>query len=478
MLNQRFLWGGATAANQIEGGYKEGGRGLASVDVIPKGEQRFAVMSGSLSYKEVNDNAYFPAREAIDHYHHMKEDVALMAEMGFKAYRFSISWSRIYPTGLEEQPNEAGLAFYDALIDELLSYKIEPVVTICHFDVPITLVDRYGSWKSREMVDLYVKFAQTLLLRYRNKVTYWMTFNEINMLMHLPFLGAAITILPTENRQQVLYQAAHHELVASAKVTKIAKGINPDFQIGCMLAAGQFYAETSHPNDVWAAHEKNRENFFFGDVQSRGYYPSYAWRYFEREGIQLDIHSGDLDLLKENTVDFIGFSYYASRMAGTLNENAERSEGNVFATLRNPYLEVSEWGWQIDPVGLRVTMNALYDRYQKPLFIVENGLGANDMLGEDGTVEDEYRINYLREHIREMIKAVDEDGVALLGYTPWGWIDSVSASTGEMKKRYGFVYVDKDNDGAGTLKRYKKQSFYWYKEVIATNGKNCLEKDE
>ncbi|HFI0151038.1 TPA: 6-phospho-beta-glucosidase [Streptococcus suis] len=470
-LSKNFLWGGATAANQIEGGFDKGGRGLGSVDVIPKGEYRFPVMSGKLAYHEVPEGQYYPSHEAIDHYGHVKEDVALMAEMGFKAYRFSVSWSRIFPTGEEVTPNQDGLSFYDTLISELLEHGIEPVITICHFDVPLHLVDKYGSWKSRKMIDAYVHYAETLFKRYKGKVKYWMTFNEINMLMHLPFMGAAISFEDGENRHQVLYQAAHNELVASAKAVAIAKRIDPENQVGCMLAAGQFYAETAHPNDVLAAHEKNRENFFFGDVQARGYYPSYALKFMEREGIVLERESDDDVVLSEGTVDFIGFSYYSSRMAGTLNQDAKRTEGNVFATLRNNYLEASEWGWQIDPVGLRITMNALYDRYQKPLFIVENGLGAQDTL-EEGTVQDDYRIAYLEAHIKEMIKAVELDGVDLIGYTPWGWIDLVSASTGEMKKRYGFVYVDKDNEGNGTLKRYKKKSFDWYRNVIASNGEN------
>lgn len=470
-LPKNFLWGGATAANQLEGGFDKGGRGLGSVDVIPKGEFRFPVMSGKLSYKTVPKGQYYPSREAIDHYGHVKEDIALMAEMGFKAYRFSVSWSRIFPTGEETEPNQAGLDFYDRLIEDLLTYGIEPVITICHFDVPLHLVDKYGSWKNRKMIDFYIKYAETLFTHYKGKVRYWMTFNEINMLMHLPFMGAAISFDEGENQTQVLYQAAHNELVASAKAVKLAKSIDPENQVGCMLAAGQFYAETSHPNDVLAAHEKNRENFFFSDVQARGYYPSYALKFMEREGIKLEKDSEDQAVLREGTVDFIGFSYYSSRMTGTLNQDAERTEGNVFATLRNKYLEASEWGWQIDPVGLRITMNALYDRYQKPLFIVENGLGANDIL-ENETVQDDYRIAYLEAHIKEMIKAVELDGVDLIGYTPWGWIDLVSASTGEMKKRYGFVYVDKDNDGQGSLKRYKKKSFDWYKAVIANNGEN------
>ena len=471
-LRNDFLWGGATAANQVEGGYLEGGKGLASVDMIPKGDYRFPVMRGEMSYKELPEDAYFPAREAVDFYHHYKEDVKLMAEMGFQAYRFSMSWARIFPKGIEEEPNEEGLRFYEDLIDELLSYQIEPVVTICHFDAPLYLVESIGSWKSRDMIAAYEKYCKAIFTRFKGKVKYWMTFNEINMLLHLPFLGAAISFENGENKEQVLYQAAHHELVASARATKLAKEIDPNNQIGCMIAAGQYYAQTCHPNDVLDAIDKNRNNFFFVDIQSRGEYPAYALKFMERKGITLEIEDGDLDTLKENTVDFIGFSYYSSRLTGTLEDNTEKTSGNVFPTLKNPYLERSEWGWQIDPVGLRITMNALYERYQKPLFIVENGLGANDVIDENGSINDDYRIDYLRRHIEEMIKAVDLDGVDLIGYTPWGWIDLVSASSGEMKKRYGFVYVDKDNDGQGTLKRIPKKSFSWYKKVIASNGED------
>lgn len=469
-MRDGFLWGGATAANQVEGGYNEGGKGLGSVDVIPKGEFRFPIMRGEMSYKDLPQDSYYPAREAVDFYHHWKEDVDLMAEMGFKAYRFSISWSRIFPTGIETEPNEEGLLFYEKLIDRLIEKGIEPVVTLCHFDIPLYLVDHYGSWKNRKVIDCYVRYCETLFERFGKKVNYYMTFNEINMILHLPFMGAGLTFEEGENRTQAIYQAAHHELVASALVTKIAKKYNHQVQIGCMIAAGQYYAQTCHPNDVLDAMNKNRDNFFFVDVQSRGEYPSYALKFMEREGIQLDIQEEDLQILKENTVDFIGFSYYSSRLTGTLNVDTQKTSGNVFPTLKNPYLERSEWGWQIDPVGLRITMNGLYERYQKPLFIVENGIGANDIVEQDGSIQDDYRISYLRSHVEQMKLAVQEDGVELIGYTPWGWIDIVSASTGEMKKRYGFVYVDKDNDGNGSLERSRKKSFYWYKQVIASNG--------
>ncbi len=472
-LPKDFLWGGATAANQCEGGYLEGGKGLGTVDVIPWGEDRRAVMLGIKDYKTLPEDAYYPSREAIDMYHHWKEDIALMAEMGFRCYRFSFAWSRIFPTGEEEEPNEEGLKFYENMIDEMLAHGIQPVVTICHFDVPLHLEQKYGSWKSRKLIDAYLRYCEVIFRRFRDKVTYWMTFNEINMLMHLPFMGAGISIREGENELQVKYQAAHNELVASAMATKLAHEINPDFRIGCMLAAGQFYPYSCNPADVWDALSKDRNNYFFIDVQSRGAYPSYAKKFLERNGITLEMGAEDERILRENTVDFIAFSYYASRLTSADPNAGVSTGGNVIKSLKNPHLQASEWGWQIDPLGLRITMNSLYDRYQKPLFIVENGLGAVDQVEEDGSIRDDYRIAYLEAHIKEMMKAVEEDGVELIGYTPWGWIDLVSASTGEMKKRYGFVYVDKDNAGNGTLERRRKKSFEWYKKVIATNGE-CL----
>ena len=470
-LKKDFLWGGATAANQCEGGYKEGGRGLANVDVAPHGNDRFPVLAGKMKMFECDEEHYYPAHEAIDMYNNYKEDIKLFAEMGFKCYRLSIAWTRIFPTGEEEYPNEEGLKFYENIFDECLKYGIEPLVTICHFDVPMYLVEKYGGWRSRKLVDLYVKYCEAIFTRYKDKVKYWLTFNEINMILHLPFIGAGLYIENAENEEQIKYQAAHHQLVASALATKLAREINPEFKIGCMLAAGNTYAYTCHPEDVFKSMEKDRENYFFIDVQSRGEYPAYALKELNRKGISIVMKGEDIKILKENTVDFISFSYYSSRCTSADPEISAQTEGNVFATLKNPHLKASEWGWQIDPLGLRITMNSLYDRYQKPLFIVENGLGAVDTPDENGYVSDDYRIEYLREHIKTMIDAVELDGVDLMGYTPWGCIDLISASTGEMKKRYGFIYVDKDNEGNGTLKRSKKKSFDWYKQVIATNGK-------
>lgn len=469
-LSKNFLWGGATAANQCEGRYLEGNKGLGTVDVIPAGENRINVMKGKMHYNDLPKDSYFPSHEAIDMYSNYKEDIALFAEIGFKCYRFSFAWSRIFPTGKETEPNEEGLAFYEAFIDELLKYNIEPVVTICHFDLPLALEQEYGSWRSRKVVDAYTRYCEAIFKRFNGKVKYWITFNEINMLMHAPFIGAGIMFKEGEDELQVKYQAAHNELVASALATKLAKEINENNNVGCMLAAGQFYPFTCKPEDVLEAMEKDRNNYFFIDVQSRGKYPNYAKKFLERNNIKIEMEPEDEKILSENTVDFIAFSYYSSRLTSSNPNSGEKTSGNVISAIKNPYLKASEWGWQIDPIGLRITMNSLYDRYQKPLFIVENGLGAIDVLNEDKTVDDDYRIEYLKAHINSMIDAVELDGVELIGYTPWGCIDLVSASTGEMKKRYGFIYVDKDDEGNGTLKRYKKKSFYWYKKVIASNG--------
>lgn len=468
---ENFLWGGATAANQYEGGYAEGGKGKAVVDVIPSGIHRKAIMQGEMHYKDLPKDAFYPGREAVDFYHHWEEDIDLMIELGLKTYRFSISWSRIFPMGEEEMPNEEGLLFYEKIINKLVENNIEPLVTICHFDMPLYLVGHYGSWRNRKVIDYYLRYCEVLFVRFKGKVKYWITFNEINMLMHMPFMGAGIVFEEGEIENQIKYQAAHHELVASALAAKLAHKIDANNQIGCMLAAGQYYPYSCDPKDVWNSIEKNRENFFFTDVQVRGHYPNYAKRKLEGLGIKVEMEEEDIQILKENTVDFISFSYYASRLTSANPNAGEKTEGNVIATLKNPYLKASEWGWQIDPLGLRITLNALYDRYEKPLFIVENGLGAKDAL-VDNKVNDDYRIAYLHDHILAMRDAINIDGVELIGYTTWGCIDLISASTGEMSKRYGYVYVDKSDSGSGTLKRYKKKSFGWYKEVILNNGNN------
>lgn len=473
-MPDNFLWGGATAANQCEGAYREGGRGLSSVDVIPFGPDRMPVARGQMKMLACDSEHSYPAHEAIDMYHHFKEDIALFAQMGFKCYRLSVSWTRIFPNGDDETPNEEGIRFYNDLFDECLRNGIEPLVTICHFDTPVALIKKYGGWKDRRMVDAYLRYCEVLFRQYGKKVKYWITFNEINMLLHMPFMGAGIVFEEGENPEQVKYQAAHHELLASAKAVKLAHEIMPDAKVGCMLAAGQFYPYTCAPADVYKAMECDRDNYFFIDVQARGTYPIWAVKRMEKAGVRIQTEAGDEDILKAGVVDFVSLSYYCSRCISSDPEILKnKSRGNaVINAVINPYLKSSEWGWQIDPLGLRITLNTLYDRYGKPLFIVENGLGANDAVEEDGTIHDPYRIDYMREHIKAMMEAVNEDGIPLLGYTCWGCIDLVSASTGEMKKRYGMIYVDKQNDGSGDLKRLKKDSFYWYQKVIRTNGED------
>ncbi len=468
-----FLWGGATAANQCEGAYNVDGRGLANVDVMPHGADRQAVGDGDRKMLSFEDGYYYPAQTGIDFYHRYKEDIALFAGMGFKTFRMSLAWTRIFPNGDETEPNEAGLAFYEDVFRECKKYGIEPLVTITHFDLPIHLIKEYGGWRNRKLIDFYKNLATVIFTRYKGLVKYWLTFNEINMILHMPFMGAGLVFEEGENKMEAEYVAAHNELVASAWATKIGHEIDPDIMIGCMLAAGSYYPYSCRPGDVRAAQVEAQNNFFFVDVQSRGYYPAYALKRLEREGIDVGMTEEDKKILAENTVDFISFSYYSTRCtAGEDNPEVEFSEGNAFKGVKNPYLETTEWGWVVDPLGFRITMNEMYDRYQKPLFVVENGLGAKDVIEADGSINDDYRIDYLRQHIKVMRDAVDEDGIDLLGYTTWGPIDLVSAGTGEMSKRYGFIYVDRDDAGNGTLERSKKKSYDWYKKVIASNGED------
>ena len=417
----------------------------------------------------------YPNHEGIDFYTHYKEDIKLFAEMGFKCFRTSIAWTRIFPQGDESEPNELGLKFYDELFDECLKYGIEPVITLSHFEMPYHLVTEYGGWRNRKMIDFFVRFAEVCFTRYKDKVKYWMTFNEINNQANYnedfaPFTNSGIAYQPGENREKIMYQAAHYELVASALAVKIGHEINPDFQIGCMIAMCPIYPLSCKPEDMMMSVSAMHKRYWFTDVHVRGYYPGYLEKYFQRKGFNLDITVEDKLLLLEGCVDYIGFSYYMSFTTESKSDNPQYDYDESKDLVRNPYVKASDWGWQIDPVGLRYAMNWFYDRYQLPLFIVENGFGAIDQLNSDGTIDDDYRIDYLKAHIEAMKTAVEEDGIDLLGYTPWGCIDLVSAGTGEMKKRYGFIYVDKDNEGQGTLKRSKKKSFDWYKQVIATNG--------
>lgn len=483
MLKKDFLWGGATAANQFEGGYQEGGRGLATSDTKTNGsltckrKHSFLNENNEIIYLHESElishqyqaaldpNMYYPSHKAVDFYHHYQQDIALMAEMGFKCYRMSISWTRIFPNGNEFIPNEEGLKFYDDVFNECLKYGIQPVVTLNHFDMPVYLAQHQDGWLSRNTVDCFLRYCQTVFERYKGKVKYWMTFNEINLLRGYATLGIH------EMNTQKYYQALHHLFIASAKAVQLGHQIDSDNQIGMMLANILTYPETCNPADI--ALELNvsrRLKYFFSDVQCRGYYPSYILKQWEKENIEIIKESQDDQILKDGCVDYIGFSYYNSGVV-TTREDAGMSLGNGVNMAQNPYLKESEWKWPIDPIGLRISLNILWDRYQKPLFIVENGLGAKDEIAEDGSISDDYRIDYLREHIKAMKEAM-KDGVEVIGYLTWGCIDLVAASTGQMSKRYGFVYVDRDDYGQGTNRRFKKKSFDWYKKVIATNGED------
>ncbi|ANI82201.1 glycoside hydrolase family 1 protein [Kosakonia oryzae] len=452
-----FLWGGAIAANQVEGAYLEGGKGLSTSDVQPKG------VFGEVVERVAGDSALKDV--AIDFYHRYPEDIALFAEMGFSCLRVSIAWTRIFPNGDETTPNEAGLAYYDKLFDELAKYGITPLVTLSHYEMPWGLVKQYGGWGSRQTIGFFERYARTVFSRYKEKVKLWLTFNEINMSLHAPMTGVG---LPANSSKEAVYQAIHHQLVASALAVKACHEIIPGGKIGNMLLGGLMYPLTCKPDDVFEALQENRSWQFFGDVQCRGAYPGYMLRYFRDNDIHVEITDDDREALK-STVDFISFSYYMTGCVTTDDALNQQARGNILSMVQNPHLASSEWGWQIDPVGLRTLLNMLWDRWQKPLFIVENGLGAKDKVEADGSINDDYRITYLNDHLVQVREAID-DGVEVMGYTSWGPIDLVSASKAEISKRYGFIYVDRDDSGNGTLARSRKKSFYWYRDVIASNG--------
>ncbi|MCC3748589.1 6-phospho-beta-glucosidase [Rouxiella badensis] len=454
---KNFLWGGAVAANQVEGAYLTDGKGLSTSDVQPKGIFGGVVerVAGDSGIKDV----------AIDFYHRYPEDIKLFAEMGFSCLRTSIAWTRIFPQGDELEPNEAGLAFYDRLFDEMAKYNIAPLVTLSHYEMPYGLVQKHGGWGNRKTIEFFERYARTVFQRYQHKVKYWLTFNEINMSLHAPLTGVG---LPENSSKQDIYQAIHHQLVASAKAVKACHEIIPDAKIGNMLLGGLLYPLSSKPEDVMETLQQNREWLFFGDVQVRGSYPAYMKRFFADRGIEINITNEDRQALK-STIDFISFSYYMTGCVTTDEELNQKARGNILSMVPNPHLASSDWGWQIDPQGIRILMNELYDRYQIPLFIVENGLGAYDKPQANGEIIDDYRISYLNDHLVQIGEAI-QDGVEVLGYTSWGPIDLVSASKAEFSKRYGFIYVDRDDQGNGTLERRRKKSFYWYKEVIQSNG--------
>lgn len=475
---ENFLWGGATAANQCEGAWNVDGKGPSTADHVTAG----SLTSPRIWTKGINPNYYYPSHEAIDLYHRYKEDIALFGEMGFKSYRMSIGWSRIFPNGDDAQPNQKGLDFYRSLFEECRKYGIEPVVTLSHYEMPYHLVEAYNGWADRQVIDFFTRYTETVMREYKDLVKYWLTFNEINILT-MP-LGAAMAggiqqnaeevpfvfTAPKDDNPQMRFQALHHQFVASAKTVVKGHEINPDSMIGCMIAGFVGYPYSCNPNDILAAQQGTQMGTYYcGDVMVRGEYPHFAKRYLGKQGVEIQFAEGDKEVLKKGHVDFYAFSYYSTSCVATEPEVLKKGAGNMFMGVKNPYLEASEWGWTIDAKGLRYYLNDIYGRYEVPLMIVENGLGANDVPEADGSVHDPYRIAYMREHVLEMAEAI-EDGVDLIGYTPWGCIDLISASTGEMKKRYGFIYVDLDNEGKGTGSRSRKDSFFWYKKCIASRG--------
>lgn len=475
---KNFLWGGAIAANQAEGAWNIGGKRLSVADMaiyrpdvdVKNYAKHMEITSESIKKaSQDQDDKWYPKRRGIDFYHHYKEDLALFAEMGFKTLRLSIAWSRIFPTGEENEPNEEGLQFYDNVFKEMKRLNIEPIVTLSHYEMPLELSVKYNGWADRKVIDDFVRFSTVCFKRYKKYVKYWLTFNEIDSIHRHPFTTAGIVPDKCEKgkESEIVYQALHHQFVASAMVTKICHDIIPGSQVGCMITKLTTYPLTPKPEDVEATLKKNLDNYFYSDVQVFGEYPKLILNKLEKEGIHLDFEKDDLTILKNNTVDYISFSYYMS-MTESTDPNADRTPGNTVIGVKNPYLSSTDWGWQIDPKGLKISLIELYDRYKKPLIIVENGMGAKDVV-EDGKIHDPYRIKYFKEHFEQMWEAIDE-GVELFGYTSWGPIDIISAGTSQMSKRYGFIYVDQDDEGNGSLKRIRKDSFYWYKGVIESNS--------
>ena len=484
-----FLWGGATAANQFEGGWNADGKGVSTADCMTRGSRTKARVityktkdgevkggGGFFSKDVIPDDAEYgvlegfdyPSHNGIDFYHRFREDIALFGEMGFKTFRMSINWTRIFPTGMELEPNEAGLKFYDEVFDELHKYGIEPLVTLSHYETPVALCNTWNGWADRRTIECWERYVTTVGNRYKGKVKYWLTFNEINIAQMAPYMGAGVG----HHNPQIVADTCKHQFLGSARAVQILHAIDPNNMVGNMVAYGATYPYTCNPEDVWKSKVVGRGSHFFFDVQATGKYPNYKLKEYERAGIEFHLTEEEQQLLLDGTVDFLSFSYYMSSVASADPAVIEDAKGNFMGGVKNPYLKASDWGWQIDPVGLRYACNELWDRYHLPLMVVENGMGAQDVLNADGTCHDPYHIDYLRGHIQEMDKVINEDGIPLIGYTPWGCIDLVSASTGEMHKRYGFIYVDFQDDGTGNGDRYRKDSFYWYKKVIASNGED------
>lgn len=475
-----FLWGGAIAAHQAEGAYKEGGKGLDSEDVRyfdanwtmeERIENRLKRMTTNIFEKgrTCEDVEHYPFRWAIDFYHTYKEDIQLFEELGLRIFRCSITWSRIYPNGDDEEPNEEGIQYYRDMLKECHKRGMKVFLTILHYAVPVHVIRSYGGWKNRKTIGLFERYCRTLYERLGDLVDYWLPFNEINASKFSPYNGAALIKEEEEDYDQMIYQCAHHQLLAQARAVTIGHEILPHAKIGGMLSRWSTYPATCHPDDVMQMLlDDNYEQFFYTDVMARGEYPSYMTRFFHEKGYEIEMLPQDAAILKAGTVDFLSFSYYYS-MISTTNPNHPNSGTDTVVGKKNIFLKSSPWGWQTDPVGLRISLNQLYDRYQLPLFIAENGLGEFDTLEKDFRIHDPYRISYMKEHIVQIKEAI-QDGVDVFGYTPWGIIDIVSSGTIEMNKRYGVIYVDRDERGRGSNRRYKKDSFTWYQNVIRTNG--------
>lgn len=481
-FREDFLWGGAIACSQADGGFREGGKGISTQDLryldpAWDREQVLAKRENWMSTEEFHQamedssTCYYPLRRGIDFYHQYPEDIQLFKEMGLKIFRMSICWSRIFPNGDDITPNEEGIRYYFNLFNELKKQDIKIFATILHYDIPVHLVVKYGGWKNRKTIDFYLKYVQVLFEKFGDLVDYWLPFNEINAAKFCPWDGVCLIEDQEENFDQSIFQCLHHQFIANAKTVELAHNMLLKPMIGAMIARFTSYPATCHPDDVMQTIvDEQYSNYFYLDVMARGKYPEYMNRFFDQFGIEIKMEPGDTEILEKNTVNFISFSYYFSQIS-TVNQDWEKTSGNLIMANKNPYLESSEWGWQKDPVGLRITLNQLYDRYQLPLFIAENGLGGTDVVENDGSVHDPYRIDYLKSHFIQMREAII-DGVKLLGYTMWGIIDIVSCGPLTMDKRYGVIYVDLDNGGNGSGKRYKKDSFYWYQKVIETNGEN------
>lgn len=485
---QDMLWGSASSDMQYEGGFAEGGKLPTTHDFITAGTSQhprkltYRMPDGSVGRADVQvgrdnsvppegvpvilENEYYPSHQAVDFYHRYKEDIRLLAEMGLTCMRFSICWSRIFPHGDEEQPNEEGLAFYESVVDECRKYRIEPVITLCHDEMPVDLAEKYGGWLNRKLIDFYLNLCRALFSRLKGKVNYWITFNEVNILFGYSRFGVR------QDNPQNRYQCSHHLFLASSRAIELGRKMMPGAKFSAMFMMSPFYPETCNPADILANVEFGRNGTFFTDVMVRGYYPSYQKYIFQQKGIQIQMEPGDLEILRQNTLDFISFSCYRSMVASAGKNDFHSVLG------KNPYLKKTAWGWAIDPYSLRYTCNSLWERYQIPVFIVENGLGEVDIPDKNLFVEDDYRIQYLNDHFLEIRKAIEIDGVEILGYTMWGGIDLISLSTGEMAKRYGWIYVDMDDQGRGTKNRVPKKSYYWMQEFLRTKGENLVVHEE